>query len=213
MGAAPKLALPAEAALVVEEDPVHHQRADSPEYQFDPEATLAMLAEQLHRLHRLAVPPPGDPRRPPEATLAAVVEQARRLTAEHPDAPVGRAYAHMSRRELFEVLEAQSTHLGEVSGTSLVITHGDPGLSALVCSQGEALGFADWEAIAVGDVHRDLAAVAASVLSVFGPMAVPAFFERYPLDPDPVRLDWWLLATQLTNTSDPAAENRSRTDG
>ncbi len=167
--------------------------ASAKDYHFDPQRTVAMFAEEMARLHSLDVNEAAEP----VLTMGAVVELARATTEAAPDAPLDAAYRHMSRRELLGVLDAGLDRLGEVADSALVVTHGTPELGVFMCEEGTAVGLIRWDAIAVADRHRDLARVAASLVSDMGPMMLPEFFERYGSHPDPLRLDWWLLAAQL----------------
>ena len=187
-----------------------YDTADSAEYRFDPGHTVTMLAGALEALQAVAAPGPGDPRRPQPLRLAEVLEDARDFTDSHADAPLDPAYAHMSRPALLVVLEEGLLRIGEAPEAHLVVSHGDAGLGALCCRQGESVGFGGWERVALADPHRDLAAAAASVASELGPMTVPELFERLGVRVDPVRLDWWLLARQLTTEHDPGTHRAAQ---
>lgn len=181
---------------------VRFDRAGAMEYRFDPQRTVAMLAERLATLHALDADSLPDADHVARVTMSDVVAEAATVTAAAPDAPLDAAYAHMTRPALLEVLESGVQRLGELDEADLVLTHGVPDLDVLVCAGGEAVGFARWDAMALADRHRDLAYVAAHLRSVMGPAIVPVFFERYRPDSDLVRLDWWLLATELLGSPD-----------
>ena len=177
--------------------------ASSPEYRFDVEHTVGLLADALARLH-------STPSSEPVGSLGPdqLVEQAReslatgRLTTDHLSA----AYHHVELGRLVEILaEGRSARLGDTADPA-VLTHGRPTLDALRCRDGVVLGFAGWERAALADRYRDLAVAASSVATDLGPMLVPTFFERYAAaaqdarydHPDPLRLDWYALAAELT---------------
>ncbi len=160
--------------------------ATSTEYRFDPERTAAMFGQSLAALHRLPVPDDAG-----EVTAEDVLVECR---AHPPSAEdLDEAYSHMTPQRLLEILE-QTLPTGPAPRT---LTHGNATLATLRCRDGQAVGFADWSAAAVGDPHRDLASAATSVASHLGPMAVPLMFSAYGRDPEPLRLEWWTLALQL----------------
>lgn len=163
------------------------------EYRYEPDRTVALLAGALARLHAVAVPDDG----PRLGTGDVVALARRRLDDGRIDAAtLDPAYAHVEPARLVEVLADGAARLGT---SAPVITHGAATLDALRCEAGAALGLAGTAHLAVADPYRDLAVAARSVASTFGPMLVPELFERYGGPPaDPVRLDWWALATVLT---------------
>lgn len=171
--------------------------ASAMEYRFDPEGTVAMLAERIAHLHALDISSMVGTDVVARITMRSVVTEARRVTAAAPDAPVDAAYAHMSRPALLEVLESGVERLGEVDEADLVLTHGAPDLDALLCADGKAVGFTRWDRVALADRHRDLAHASAMLAAAVGPAIVPGFFERYKSRPALARLDWWLLAAQV----------------
>lgn len=178
-------------------DPAAFERADAKEYLFDPERTVAMLAERLGVLHALEVHSPGLADDVPHVSMRDVVADAARATAAAPDAPLDAAYSHMDRPALLEVLDLGADRLGEAGDGDVVLTHGSPSLGTLLCSLGSAVGFTCWDDMAIADRHRDLARVASSLSGTVGPMILPVFFEHYGRHPGLARLDWWLLAEQL----------------
>lgn len=188
-------------ALAEDRDDETLRAASSQEHLFDPGHMVALLADHLARLHSLggaaAVTQARALDRVPLVTMADVISDARRSVSQAPEAPLAEAYSHMSRSELLEVLESQAARIGEPLEEDLVLTHGSPGPDTLMCRDGEAVGFVGWESVAVADRHRDLAQVSARLVGLIGPGAVAEFFDRYGRDPEPVRLDWWLLAAQL----------------
>ena len=170
--------------------------ASQVEYRFDPEATVRLLGSTIARLHSTAPSAstdrvPLDPARLVARAEAAIA--AGRVTTHDLDP----AYRHMSVERLLAVL-AGGLGRASTDPDAMVLTHGSPTLDHLWCHDGRALGFVDWSGAALADPYRDLAISATSVASSFGPMLVPEFFDAYGLThPDPLRLDWYALATQL----------------
>lgn len=177
--------------------------ASSPEYRFDVEHTVGLLASSIARVHAVTLPQGSDPLAPDDlVALAREALAAGQLRTES----LAEAYRHVEPARLVEILaEGRGTRLGRADEPP-VLTHGRPTLDALRCEDGAALGFAGWERAAVADRYRDLAVAASSVATDLGPMLVPTFFERYAAavhddrydHPDPLRLDWYALAAELT---------------
>jgi aminoglycoside phosphotransferase len=177
--------------------------ASSPEYRFDVEHTVGLLAAELARVHAADVDTTVAPLGPDELVTAARRALAEgRLTAQQ----LRPAYRHVQPERLVEILAARRPPRPGRDSDAPVLTHGSPTLEALRCRDGAALGFAGWEHAAVADRYRDLAVAASSVATDLGPMLVPTFFERYGDalgdagfgHPDPLRLDWYALAAELT---------------
>lgn len=175
----------------------------SPEYRFDVEHTVGLLAATLAALHTAPLPRPAEPLDPDELVeLARDALAAGRLHVE----AVSAAYRHVEPARLVEILAAGRATSLSGAGETPVATHGRPTLDALRCRDGAALGFAGWDRAAVADRYRDLAVAASSVATDLGPMLVPTLFERYAAavhddrydHPDPLRLDWYALAAELT---------------
>jgi aminoglycoside phosphotransferase len=201
--------------------------ASEPEYRFDVESTVAMLARTLASLHDHRVAgADGIAVLTPDGIVAEVRSSVRdgALCSESLSA----AYRHMPIERLVQILddtrppsptppEAASAAPGDApsrSATSkdasgvgpLVPTHGRPSLDRLHGKGGAPLGFVGWERFALADPYRDLAVAARSVANDLGPMLVPALFDHYFAarqpggfgTPDPVRLDWYALAAELS---------------
>ena len=177
--------------------------ASSPEYRFDVEHTVGLLAQAIAAVHSstaTADAPPLDPDGLVERARAAL--EAGRLRPDR----LSSAYRHIEPTRLVEVLAATRTTSLARPAPDPVLTHGRPTLDALRCRDGVALGFVGWERAALADPYRDLAVAATSVAEGLGPMLVPTFFDRYGeaigdparySHPDPLRLDWYALACQL----------------
>lgn len=181
--------------------------ADEPEYRFDPEHTVGMLATALARLHDTEVATSSS-----EIQLhdpAAIVRRARegvgsgQVTADD----LGPAYRHMALDRLVEILESGAPEVGEIR-----LTHGWPELRNLRASHGSLVGFVDWRDAGLADPYRDLAVAARSVATDLGPMLVPLLLERYAEQraavdsssrPSAVLLDWYALAAELTPRGAP----------
>ena len=177
--------------------------ASSPEYRFDVEHTVGLLAGALARLHSTPVSEPVGPLDPDQVVAQArAALEAGSLSADR----LAAAYRHVEPVRLVEILaEGRSARLDDAA-EARVLTHGRPTLDALRCQDGVVLGLAGWERAALADRYRDLAVAASSVATDLGPMLVPTFFERYAAaandarydHPDPLRLDWYALAAELT---------------
>lgn len=174
-------------------------------YRVQAERTVGVLAETLARLH--ATPMPEVLRVTalhPHAIAAQVRHQLEHVRAQRDPPPRAAAYAHLDDARLVQVL-ADGAGAVERRGGRAVITHGAPTLDRCLADRGTALGLVDWRRAAVADPYRDLAVAAASVASLFAPILVPVLFERYgEHQPDPVRLDWYSLAAELSGAlADP----------
>jgi len=172
--------------------------ATDPEYRYDPERTVGLLAGALARLHDLAVPAGAGPVLAPARLVArARAAVAAGLTVDGMSA----AYSHMDPSRLVEVLADGEAAMADLWMPAL--THGSPTLQRLQCVDGAAQGFDRWGDAAVSDPYRDLAVAAQDVAATLGPMLVPVLFERYGDArpgygaPDPVRVDWYVLAAQF----------------
>lgn len=173
-------------------DPDAPMGADAVPFRVDPERTAAMLGSVLAALHRVG--PPDEASSSARPAMQGAVDRAREVLGNGDGAPLDPAYAHMERERLVSILEEGLDELGQPGA---VVSHGRPTLSRLVCVQGRPVGFVDWRRLELADSHRDLAAAATDVAATLGPMAVPLLFDAYGADPDPRRLDWWVLAHQL----------------
>ena len=174
--------------------------ATKPEYRFDAERTIGSLASSLASVHRCPVQP---------ATLVAepdlllttdhLVELAlKSAEADHANpGEVSAPYRHMSRVRLTQILQDGAKSIEQKSAHP-VLLQGAPRLSNLRFSGQDLIGFEDWTQAAIGDSYFDLAIAARDLLNTFGPQPIQAFFGEYGLQhPDPVRLDWYLLAAEL----------------
>ncbi len=181
--------------------------ASSVEYRVDAARTVGMLARALADLHSLEVDPLVDQ----PLTAADIAggadahETVQRDRGEPADAGGSSsrpsrtgAYRHMERSRLAEILVDGAPGIDDRS-TRRVLTHGAPTLSQLWCAKGELVGFVGWGRAAVADPYRDLAVAARGIAEEMPPVLLQVFFEQYGLDhPDPIRLDWYSLADELT---------------
>jgi len=177
--------------------------ATSTEYLVEVERTVALYAATLAQLH--AVQPTGEL---PVHDAAHLVAEARAAVSEGrvTEGTLTPAYRHMSPERLLEVLVERAAHDAVASGGPLVLTHGRPLLDRLRCDAGASLGLTGWERAGLGDPYRDLAVAAREVGTRLSSMLVPALFDAYAAEsgrpelqrPDPVRLDWYVLAAELT---------------
>lgn len=171
---------------------------DSIEYRVDAERTVGLFATTLRRLHDLDVGGLGAVVR-----MQRVEDLVRRAESalgagELDDGRRSPAYAHMPVDRLVQIL-ADGAAAAEARATPAVVVHGRPTLSRLWCRSGTAVGLVDWEDLAIGDRHLDLAVAIRSIASDLAPVLVPVFVERYGLEhPDPILLDWYSLAAELS---------------
>lgn len=164
-----------------------------PEYRLDAERTISRLATTLARIHDVAVEPAA---LRTDSTVTLGPDDLIRLAGES-TGEVGPAYRHMPRERLLQVLGDGASAIA-IAPDDLVLVHGSPTLANLRFDGPVAIGFADWSGAALGDRYLDLAIAARDVAAVFGPAPIQAFFGEYGLEhPDPVRLDWYLLAAEL----------------
>ncbi|HLU43170.1 MAG TPA: phosphotransferase [Microthrixaceae bacterium] len=181
--------------------------ASSREYRVEVERTVAMYASTLARLHDLEVPDDTAAAltvHDPAAIVGEATEAVRsgRVSAEG----LSSAYRHMAPERLLEILAERAGHEAVATDDPLVLTHGRPLLERLRCEHGAALGLTGWDRLGLGHPYRDLAVAAREVATGLSPMLVPVLFEAYaaassrpqPPRPDPVRLDWYVLAAELT---------------
>lgn len=180
--------------------------ATSPEYRVQPERTVGLLATALARLHSIS--PPGGPTDPPAATMGEgpaldplrVARAVQDALAEGRLAgpAAGSVYGHLPVERLVEVLVSGAQDVADRSGAA-VLCHGAPTLEHLWCDRGEVVGFVEWRRAVWADPYLDLAIAARDVAGVLTPLLVPELFERYgETRPDPIRVDWWALAAELT---------------
>jgi aminoglycoside phosphotransferase len=163
-----------------------------PAYRFEAERTIEAMASTLARLH--GTPVPEQLRRNPAVVVApaALVAAADAGTGQP-----GVAYRHLSRDRLVEILRSGTP--ADPAPEQLVLCHGRPTFGRLRFDGPTPLGFDDWSAAGLADPHLDLAAAARDLVARFGPAPIHAFFEHYASHrPDPVRLDWYLLAAELS---------------
>lgn len=171
---------------------------DSIEYRVDAERTVGLFATTLRRLHDLDVGGLGAVVR--MQRVEDVVRRAETAlgAGELDDGRRSPAYAHMPVDRLVQIL-ADGAAAAEARATPVVVVHGRPTLSRLWCRSGTAVGLVDWDDLAIGDRHLDLAVAIRSIASYLAPVLVPVFVERYGLEhPDPILLDWYSLAAELS---------------
>lgn len=112
--------------------------------------------------------------------------------------PLTAPYSHMTRSDLLDVLN-ERVDLIASRQDSLVLLQGKPTLANLHMSGPRAIGFGDWSNAGIGDRHFDLAFAFNDILQRSGPAALAVFVEAYGADDvDPVRLDWFSLAIELS---------------
>ena len=174
--------------------------ATEPEYQFDAQRTIGSLAQSLASVHQVVIEEDSLLWESQLCVTALdLVERALRSVALPPEAlgELSPAYRHMSRERLSQILQDGAASMDRDS-SEFVLLQGNPRLGNLRFVGQTLLGFEDWSESAVGDPYFDLAVAARDLLRIFGPQPIQAFFGEYGLlHPDPVRLDWYLLAVEL----------------
>ncbi len=178
--------------------------ATQPEYRFDAQRTIQALAQSLSSLHQVAIEP-NSLLKESQLCLSVddIVETALRAAALEPEElrDLSLAYRHMPRDRLTQILQ-DGAPSSEPSSSKPVLLQGNPRLSNLRFVGHTLMGFEDWSESVIGDPYFDLALAARDILSTFGPQPIQAFFGEYGLQhPDPVRLDWYLLAAELCAVS------------
>jgi aminoglycoside phosphotransferase len=193
----PLLALVRDAGLDATGEP--GGPGDSIEYRVDAERTVGLLATTLRRLHDLDGAALGD-RASYALRPADVVDRVESAFADGrlDDGERSSAYAHVPVERLVQILADGAATAAE-RATPPVVVHGRPTLAQLWCRDGAAVGFVGWGDAAIGDRYVDLAVAIRSIASDLAPVLVPVFVERYGLEhPDPVLLDWYSLAAELS---------------
>lgn|GEM_PF-1162535 len=182
--------------------------ATAPEYRFDAERTIGSLAKSLAAIHQCSIEQQTQQLEPvlglvPQQhcylTPELLVKRAHLLGADTVSGPneLSAAYRHVSRDRLLQILHQGAAAL-VLPVKELVLIQGNPRLSNLRFLGQELLGFEDWSQAALGDPYFDLALASTDLLGNFGPQPIQSFFGIYGLErPDPLRLDWYLLAVEL----------------
>lgn len=166
---------------------------DRPEALARLESTATGYALVLSRLHAAAVPPALGARLP-VTTPGDLVDRARRGAADRPEFR-SEAYRHLPVDRLLATLHERAP---EGPSDPLVLTHGSPTLAALRGSPAPT-GFAEWRSASLADPHLDLAIATRDLVALAGPASLQPFAAAYDATRiDLVRLDWYLLAIELT---------------
>lgn len=162
------------------------------------ERTLGLFAGVFARLSstsELVNDAPVDPVWGTPATIVTAARDALERGAIRTE-DISAAYRHMRPEQLVDAL-AQGEERARSRQGAPVLTHGIPTLATLRLDGVEVIGFADWTRAAVADRHRDLAVALRHLVATTGPGTVPVFASQLADDPDPVLLDWYLLAVEL----------------
>lgn len=158
---------------------------DRPDLVGDVGAVAVALAELLGRLHQLPiddVPFGGDWEAVNARVLAAGVDAAG----------LPEPYCRYDSERLTE-LWTQSRPASE----ELVVCHGSPELSTMRFTEGTLVGIDPPNRLCLADRHLDLAIAQQSLSRHLGPESVFVFYDAYPVQPDLVRLDHYVLASLL----------------
>lgn len=110
-------------------------------------------------------------------------------------------FARYTPGELAERLRKLADAAAVPEPEDRVLVHGDLCVSNLLVDPngGAPLGVVDWAFAGVGDRHLDLAIAARSLARNFGGECLPSLFAAYGgFDPDPIRLELYALAEELS---------------
>lgn len=160
-----------------------------------PEHLARELARLLRELHSVDVAPC-----PLDAGFAQLrAEVAERLVRGEIAVAAEGPYAGREPEDLVELLDARFADIGE--GRPAVV-HGGLSAARIWFDTEGTTTLTGWRRGGVGDAHLDLAGAARVLGELYGPAAVPVFFEAYDLDRvDPHRLDAHQLLDHLLRPS------------
>ena len=154
-----------------------------------------LLGKTLRAVHDLPVDSC-----PFEAGPKVLVEAAEARVAAGRIDPVAFHAAHQRYSPAELLGHVKALLAPEPQGDDRVVVHGDWSIGNLIGrpDTGAVAGIVDWGGLGVGDRHYDLGAAARSLLGHFGGEIVPAFLDAYGFaDPDPLRLDFYVLVDQF----------------
>ncbi len=158
---------------------------DRPDLVGDVGAVAVALAQLLGRLHQLPtndVPFGGD-----WETVSARVQAGGVDAAGLPE-----PYCRYDTERLTELwIESRPAN------DELVVCHGSPELSTMRFIEGRLVGIEPPDRLCLADRHLDLAIAQQSLSKHLGPESVFVFYDAYPVQPDLVRLDHYVLASLL----------------
>jgi aminoglycoside 3'-phosphotransferase-2 len=154
-----------------------------------PGLVVELTADALRRLHRL------DPALCPfdhrlDRRIAAAQVRAEAGIVDETDFDEERL--GRTAVDLFEELVRRRP-----KGEDLVVTHGDACLPNLLVHDGRLAGFVDCARLGVADRHQDLALSCWSVRYNLGEAWVGPFLQRYGIQADPERLDYYRLLDEF----------------
>lgn len=158
---------------------------DRPDLVGDVGAVASALAQLLGRLHQL--PTEGVPFGGDWETV-----QSRVLGADVDAAELPEPYRRYESDRLRQIWTE-----GRPETDDLVICHGSPALAAMRFNQGTLVDMETPSRLGLADRHLDLAIAQQSLSQHLGPESVFVFYDVYPVQPDLVRLDHYVLATLL----------------
>ncbi len=175
--------------------------AHEPDRQPVPEEVPGAVGDLLATLHRRPVE--SCPFLRTTTMILAEIERAvaeSRLDAQRLPHP----YSRYEPSRLVELLEA-----GRPAQDDLVVCHGSPSLHNLFVDGGRPSGLTGVHRLGVADRHLDLAVAHRSMQAIFGGEAVFGFYEGYGIDPDLVRLDYFVLVDVVTGAIAPTPTSTS----
>ena len=154
-----------------------------------PAQVVAIMADALHRLHRIPIG-----QCPFDQTLEPRIAEARRALdaglvdeSDFDDERIGRT-AEDAFAELLATRPA--TH-------DLVVAHGDACLPNFMADGGVFTGYIDCGRLGVSDRHQDLALAARSIERNLGREWIEPFFRSYGVEPDNRRLAFYCLLDEF----------------
>jgi kanamycin kinase len=164
--------------------------ASSPEHLGDPERTVRLLADGLRELHGIdATGCPFDHR-----VERAMAHASRRVTAGQ----VAPHDLHDEHRHLSpESALARLRELVPEGEQDLVVCHGDYCAPNVLLDGAEVAGYVDLGEVGVAERWRDLAVATWSITWNLGPGYEGLFLDRYGVDLDPRRRDFYRLLYDL----------------
>ncbi len=79
----------------------------------------------------------------------------------------------------------------------LVFTHGDYCLPNIILRDWKLGGFVDWGEAGIADRYQDIALLARSIAENFGSQWVPLVYEKYGIEPDHAKLEFYMLLDEF----------------
>ncbi len=159
-----------------------------------PQAVVETVVAFVRDLHASPLPEAGEP-----FDVESIVDEieGRVARGEVDPAAFDEAYRSLSAEQMLASVRSYGDLLAARPAVAPVRVHGSLDLDTLLIDDGRIVG---WRPVAVrvGDPYADYACLARSFVATLGPGAILAVFEQLELsDPDPIRLEFWVCATQM----------------